>query len=529
MHTKNSLPIYIAFAVVIGFFLGSKVQNSDTTNTFAANGSKLHKLVKAIENDYVDQINVDSIVELSMGEILDKLDPHSNYFPAEDMKSVTENMQGNFEGVGIEFQLFRDSLVVINPIIGGPSATAGILKGDRITWVDTFKVSGRNITNKQIIDNLRGPSGSKITVHVQRGNDSLSYDVFRGKIPITSVDISYMITDDVGYIKINRFSATTIDEISEHLNRLRQMGTEKLIVDLRGNPGGYLSAAVALSQYFLNKSELIVYTKGRNRPIKKYFAERYGRFADKPLVILVDEGSASASEIVAGAIQDNDKGTIVGRRSFGKGLVQEEYKYSDGTASRITTARYYTPSGRSIQRSYANGDKAYYTEILDRQKQDEDQSLDSNLIIPDSLIFKTKSGRTVYGGGGIYPDVYVPTDTNLYRYQLNLIFSNRILRTVAFEYVDGNRAFLDKMGITTFVNSFTIDDFLWRKVIDLSKDKEIISSDFKFSKREKKFLIEQLKISIGSRNWSNSGLYRTQNSTDSDVLKALEILEYEAS
>lgn len=523
MQTKNSLPIYIAFAVVIGFFLGSKINSKQSVNTFAANGSKLHRLVQAIENDYVDQIDVDSIVELSMGEILDKLDPHSNYFPAEDMKSVTENMQGNFEGVGIEFQLFKDSLVVINAIKGGPSEKAGILKGDRITWVDTFQVSGRHITNKQIIDNLRGASGSKIKVHVQRGQDSLAYDVFRGKIPIRSVDISYMIKDDIGYLKLNRFSATTIDEISDHLNELRHSGASKLIVDLRGNPGGYLHAAVALSQYFLDKSELIVYTKGRNRPIEKYFAERYGRFSDKPLVILIDEGSASASEIVAGAIQDNDKGTIVGRRSFGKGLVQEEYKYGDGTASRITTARYYTPSGRSIQRSYAEGDKAYYEEILERD------DLDSNQVIPDSLTFKTKSGRIVYGGGGIYPDIYVPSDTNLYRYQLNLLFSNRILRTVAFEYVDANRNQLDKMGIEAFVTSFHVDEYLWNKVVDLAIKKEIFSKDFQFRTNEKSFLIEQLKISIGSRNWSNSGLYRTQNATDLDVIKALEILENETS
>jgi len=527
MQNKNTLPIYISIAIVIGFFLGSKINHSQSSNTFAAHGSKLHKLVKTIENDYVDQINVDSIVELSMGEILDKLDPHSNYFPAEDMKSVTENMQGNFEGVGIEFQLFKDSLVVINPIEGGPSKKAGILKGDRITWVDTFQVSGRGITNKQIIDNLRGPSGSKITMHVQRGRDSLAYDVFRGKIPIKSVDIAYMIKDNVGYLKLNRFSATTIDEISENLNRLRKAGAEKLIIDLRGNPGGYLHAAVALTEYFLDKSELIVYTKGRNRPTKKYFSERYGRFANKPLAILIDEGSASASEIVAGAVQDNDKGTIIGRRSFGKGLVQEEYKYGDGTASRITTARYYTPAGRSIQRSYANGDKAYYTEILDLK--DHDAQLDSNRVMADSLTFKTKSGRIVYGGGGIYPDVYIPSDTTRYRYQLNLLFSNRILRTVAFEYVDANRELLDKMGIDNFVHHFKIDEFLWDKVVDKAKEKEIISEGFIFDKKEKDFLYEQLKISIGSRNWSNQGLFRTQNSTDTDVIKALEILENETS
>lgn len=527
MQTKNTLPIYIAFAIVIGFFLGSKINSKQSTNTFAAHGSKLHKLVKAIENDYVDHINVDSIVELSMGEILDKLDPHSNYFPAEDMKSVTENMQGNFEGVGIEFQLFRDSLVVINTIDNGPSKKAGILKGDRITWVDTFQVSGRKITNKQIIDNLRGPSGSKITIHVQRGDDSLAYDVYRGKIPIKSVDIAYLIKENIGYLKLNRFSATTIDEVSEHLNRLRKEGAQKLIIDLRGNPGGYLHAAVALSEYFLDKSELIVYTKGRNRPTEKYFAERFGRFSNKPLVILIDEGSASASEIVAGAIQDNDKGIIVGRRSFGKGLVQEEYKYGDGTASRITTARYYTPSGRSIQRSYANGDKAYYAEIVDLQNTD--SKIDSNQSIPDSLTFKTKNGRIVYGGGGIYPDIYIHSDTNLYRYQLNLLFSHRILRTVAFEYVDANRTFLDKMGLTPFVNSFQIDEYLWQKVVNTAIEKEVITKDFKFNKKEKDFLFEQLKISIGSRNWSNSGLFRTQNSTDSDVIKALEILENETS
>ena len=526
MQTKNTLPIYIAIAVAIGFFLGSKINSKQSTNTFAAHGSKLHKLVKTIENDYVDHIDVDSIVELSMGEILDKLDPHSNYFPAKDMKSVTENMQGNFEGVGIEFQLFRDSLVVINAIENGPSEKAGIQKGDRITWVDSFQVSGRNITNQQIIDNLRGPSNSKITVHVQRGKDSLAYDVFRGKIPITSVDIAYMIKEDIGYLKLNRFSATTIDEISKHLNRLRRDGAQKLIIDLRGNPGGYLHAAVALSEYFLDKSELIVYTEGRNRPTEKYFAERYGRFADKPLVILIDEGSASASEIVAGAIQDNDKGIIVGRRSFGKGLVQEEYKYGDGTASRITTARYYTPSGRSIQRSYANGDNAYYAEILDLQ--DNDSKSDSNsAVIADSLTFKTKGGRTVYGGGGIYPDVYIPADTNLYRYQLNLLFSNRILRTVAFEYVDENRVQLDKMGIDTFVRKFKIDEYLWKKVVDKALEKEIITSTFIFTEKEKAFLFEQLKVSIGSRNWSNKGLFRTQNYTDTDVLKAIEILENE--
>lgn len=526
MNSKNAIPIYVAFAIVIGFFLGSKLNNNPSKSTFAAHGSKLHRLVKTIENDYVDQIDVDSIVELSMEEILDKLDPHSTYFPVEDMKSVTENMQGNFEGVGIEFQMYKDSLVVINAIEGGPSAKAGIEKGDRITWVDTFQVSGRNITNKQITQNLRGPSKSKITVHVQRGSDSLAYDVFRGKIPIHSVDIAYMIQPEIGYLKLNRFSATTIDEISEHLNRLRREGAKKMILDLRGNPGGYLHAAVALSEYFLDKGELIVYTKGRNRDSKKYYAKRYGRFADKPLMVLIDEESASASEIVAGAIQDNDKGTILGRRSFGKGLVQDEYRYNDGTAARITTARYYTPSGRSIQRSYAKGDKAYYNEIYDRSISFEHEDSILNAF-PDSLIFKTKQGRTVYGGGGIYPDIYVKEDTNRLRYQLNLLFSNKIIRNTAFEYIDANRKKLDEEGIDYFVENFEIPESLWLKIINEAKNKNLISKRFKFSSYEKLFILEQLKISIASRNWSTQGMYRTNNTTDKTVLKALEVLNHE--
>lgn len=526
MDSKNSLPIYIAFAIAIGFFLGSKMNKNTSSSTFAAHGSKLHKLVKTIENDYVDQVDVDSIVELSMSEILDKLDPHSNYFPAEDMKSVTENMQGNFEGVGIEFQLFKDSLVVINAIPEGPSAKAGILKGDRITWVDSFQVSGRNITNKQITDNLRGPSKTKITIHVQRGSDSLAFDVYRGKIPIHSVDISYMIEPEIGFLKLNRFSATTIDELSEHLNNLRRSGAKKLIIDLRGNPGGYLHAAVAMCEYFLDKSELIVYTKGRNRPIEQYFAKRYGRFSDKPLVILIDEHSASASEIVAGALQDNDKGTIIGRRSFGKGLVQEEYKYNDGTAARITTARYYTPSGRSIQRSYEDGIDAYYDEIYNRI--DGQTKTDSNSVTPpDSLIFKTKGGRTVYGGGGIYPDIIVKEDTNLFRYQLNLLFSHRIIKTVAFEYVDSHRKKLDEMGVQNFVNNFEITPQIWDEMINKAKEKDLFKTSFKFSDFESKFIKEQLKVSIASRNWSNNGLFRTRNFTDKDILKALEILNHE--
>ncbi|MEI6817391.1 MAG: S41 family peptidase, partial [Bacteroidota bacterium] len=407
MKSKVFLPLFFAIAIIIGIFIGELLPHNGTfKNPFTSlrnqQVNKLNEVVNYIHDDYVDTINETKIVEGAITGLLHDLDPHSIYIPAEDFKDVNEPLEGNFEGVGIEFHIQDDTIMVISAIAGGPSESVGIRSGDRLVSVNGKNIAGTKITNKDVVKLLRGETGSKVTVGIVRlGTAGIKdYKISRGKIPIYSVDVGYMINPTIGYIKISRFANNTYEEFMEKLDALLKAGMKSLILDLKGNPGGYLSAATKITDEFLDGNKMIVYTQGQARKKTEYSASSNGAFLHGKLLVLIDEGSASASEIVSGALQDWDRATIVGRRSFGKGLVQEQTDFPDGSAMRLTVARYYTPTGRCIQRPYDHGTESYYDNVRDRATNGELESLDS-IHLPDSLKFKTPGGKTVYGGGGI--------------------------------------------------------------------------------------------------------------------------------
>ncbi len=527
-NNKNTFnPIIIALILVLGMWIGKQFQFSEKQEAtlFGSNSSKIEQLIFQLENNYVDILNVDSLVEGSIQHILEQLDPHSTYISAKDMLQVTESMQGNFDGIGIEYQIKNDTIRVITPISGGPSEKLGIKSGDCIIQVDTIQVAGIGITSKDVVESLRGERGSSVTVLIKRPGieDLISFDIIRDKIPIYSVDVAYMINKEVGFIKINRFSATTYDEYLKAFTELKQKGMKKMVLDLRGNPGGLLHAAIDLSDEFLGDKKLIVYTEGAKRIKEYHYATSKGEFETEDIIVLINEGSASASEIVAGAIQDNDRGTIIGRRSFGKGFVQEQSQLGDGSALRITTSRYYTPSGRCIQKSYKDGLDNYHVETLNRYASGELFNSDS-VQLHDSLVYTTKSGRKVYGGGGIYPDYFVPIDTTFSSYWLNKVLSTSILDDLAFEYVHKNRNYwLKQSNLSKYADNFQVEEKLFNEIIDRIDSKNIKSSKLDIE-RSKPYLKYRLKSLIAKKLWSNKGLYTIWNTEDKEVQKALEIL-----
>ena len=437
------LPVLIALSVVIGIFLGNRLSRSQTTglqNFSVQSTNKLNTIIDLVKNAYVDSVSTDNLEEEAIPALLKNLDPHTTYIPARNMQEVNEEMQGNFGGIGVQFSIIRDTVQVIDVVSGGPSYKLGILPGDRIVTVNDSVIAGKNIKNDDVLHLLRGEKGTKVKVGIKRKaiKDLINYDITRGDIPITSVDVSYMIDDQTGFVKVSRFAEKTYDEFVEAINKLDREGAKKIIIDLRGNPGGYLMAVVKMVNEFLDKGELILYTEGHSQPRKTYTATSKGKWLDKDVFVLIDEYSASASEIFAGAIQDNDRGVIIGRRSFGKGLVQEQIPFTDGSALRLTVARYYTPSGRCIQKSYKEGTDEYYHDLMNRAIHGELEVADS-IHFADSLKYKTRIGRTVYGGGGIMPDYFVPMDTTGYSDYYSKISGKMLIYSFAFDYSDKNR------------------------------------------------------------------------------------------
>ncbi len=410
------LPLLFAAMLALGIKLGfelSRLMGDKPAITSGRTHSKLDELMRLIEVKYVDTVSQEMLVDDAINEVLGKLDPHSFYIPGEELQAVNENLDGNFEGIGIEFYIVKDTIIVVSPISGGPSEALGIRSGDKIITIEDSTVAGVEISNKQVINKLRGPSGSKVRVGIARsGVPGLTeYSITRDKIPLYSLDVGYMVDDSIGYIKINRFSATTYTEFMEQLRKLNNQGMRRLLLDLRQNPGGYLNAATMIADEFIGGNDLLVYTQGKAYDRTDYNAKADGEFENGCLAIILDEGSASAAEILAGAVQDWDRGILVGRRSFGKGLVQEQYDMSDKSAVRLTVARYYTPSGRCIQKPYEEGSDEYFHDLERRYESGELYSMDS-VSFPDSLKYYTPKGRVVYGGGGIMPDVFVPIDTS---------------------------------------------------------------------------------------------------------------------
>ena len=495
---------------------------------------KLQMAEFAISRLYVDTVDENKLVESAIIEMLAQLDPHSTYNNAEEVKAMNEPLQGNFEGIGIQFQMIEDTLLVIQPVSGGPSERVGILAGDRITAVNDTAIAGVKMGTEEIMSRLRGSKGSKVNLTiVRRGvHDPLLFTVRRDKIPIHSLDAAYIIQPGIGYIRINRFGATTPDEFTQALAKLQAQGMKDLILDLQGNGGGYLNAAIDLANQFLGQQELIVYTEGRAERRRDFLAQGNGHLRTGRLVVLVDEYSASASEIVTGAIQDWDRGVVVGRRTFGKGLVQRPIDLPDGSMIRLTVARYYTPAGRCIQKPYdtsaKNGEdmlEQYHRDLLDRFNHGELMHADS-IHFPDSLKYRTQRlHRTVYGGGGIMPDFFVPIDTTLYTdYHRDLVVKGVIIRSTT-GYIEKHRQELKERykDFRAFNKKFEIDDAFMADVRTLA-DKEKVEFDEAEYTRSLPLIKTQLKALIARDLWDMSEYFQVMNTTDRTVQQALKVL-----
>lgn len=515
------LPILLGLVLGTGIWLGSRLAPAPQVTAY----NKINSILDYIQQEYVDTVNRQELVDGSIEKLLEQLDPHSSYIPASDLQSANEPLEGNFEGIGIEFHIQDDTVMVVSAISGGPSESAGLIAGDRIVKVEGRRFTGSEINNEKVLKTLRGKGGTVVTVSVYRRghNNLIDFKITRGKIPINSVDVSYMIDGQTGFIKISRFSSTTYDEFINAIEKLKAAGLQNLILDLRGNPGGFLDAATALSDEFLGGRKLIVYTAGKARPRTNYHTSVNGHFEEGKLIILIDEGSASASEIVSGAVQDWDRGTIVGRRSFGKGLVQEQSVLPDGSALRLTIARYYTPTGRSIQKPYNEGVQAYEEEILQRFRHGESLNRDS-IHLNDSLRYVTPAGRIVYGGGGIMPDVFVPADTTYDTDYLDYLFAAGALSQFAYNYVDRERKSLAQYsGAGDFRKRFEADDKFMKEFTAFADKLGVSYVDSQF-RRSEPLLRVQLKAYIARLLWQNEGLYPILHEKDATFRKALSLI-----
>lgn len=521
---KKYIPLIVGAAVAVGIFIGGKLNfNDNSDRLFSSNSKKdkLNRLIDYIDYEYVDAVNTDSIVDVTVNGILENLDPHSVYIPKEDMARVSDNMKGDFVGIGIVFYPYKDSIAVIRAIENGPSAKAGIKGGDRIVYANGDSLYGKDDSSSDLVKKLKGEVDTDVILGVHRKGepDLLQIKVTRGHIPIKSVDAAYMLTPTLGYIKINRFAESTYKEFKEALNILQKEGATGLALDLRANPGGFLSVAEQIVDEFLEDKKLILFTKNKRGKIEKSFATKEGAFEKGEIFVLIDENSASASEIIAGALQDNDKGTIVGRRSFGKGLVQREMQLGDGSAVRLTVSRYYTPTGRSIQRSYKKGHKDYFDEYYSRLNSGE--LLDSKKIeVADSLKFTTPKGKIVYGGGGIIPDVFVPLDTNMQNETVTFLQRRGYINNFIFEVLDNDRSAFVNISREEFINSYTIDDELINDFQDYLKIKRRTTIVFVAYKEEVK---QYLKAAMAEQLYGEGASEEVINQKDIMIKKVITL------
>ena len=505
---KKNQPIIYSLLIVSGILIGTYIGDSPSEKS---ENTKLNGVLQLIESHYVDTLKTNFEDEV-ISSILKELDPHSTYIPKKEFQSVSENMAGSFSGIGVQFNIIEDSIVVVAAISGGPSEKLGIQSGDRIVEVAGKDVASINIKNEGVIKRLRGEKGTTVEIKIlRRGNNSLlNFAIVRDDIPLYSVDASIMLSKDIGYIKVNRFSATTFDEFTKGANKLLSSGMQKLILDLRGNPGGYLGAAASICDEFLKENKLIVYTEGRNREKQEILATINGAMHHTEVIVLINEGSASASEIVAGALQDNDRGTIIGRQSFGKGLVQEEIHLNDGSAVHITTQRYYTPSGRCIQKPYGKNNKEYYLERYNR---------DSKKPFLDSLKFETAIGRTVYGGGGIAPDIIIKRDSTLNYSKINFMIAKGWVNTFAITYADKNRTKWKGNSIL-FIEDVSLHFAVYDAFKSYAKRKDA-DIDFKMGNTEKVYFMNLLKANVARNIWDNEAYNKILIQEDEFVTEAI--------
>jgi len=528
-NTKQQirLPLILALAISAGIWIGATFAEPKTDrNDLKAAIYKLQEIITYINRDYVDSVNTNELVEFGIQKMLEKLDPHSSYIPARDATLAKSQLDGEFDGIGVEFGIIRDTIYVVAPLTGGPSEKLGIQSGDQIIKVDGKTVAGTGITNRDVFDLLRGPSGSKVVVDIKRKNQKefISFDIIRDKIPQYSINATYMVDKEIGYIKVTRFAATTHQEFKKAVIELQEQGMKKLILDLQGNPGGYMGAAINMADEILNENALIVSQEGKmSRYNQKAYAVKPGLFEEGSIIILINEGSASASEIVAGAIQDNDRGLIVGRRSFGKGLVQMPIDLSDGAELRLTIARYFTPSGRSIQKPYGN-DEDYSSDWSYRFEHGEFFTADS-IKFNDSLRFETKAGRSVYGGGGIMPDFFVPLDTTMSSSYVNRLFNSDSSREFILDYLDKNKKKFDGMSFEDYYNKFEISEEMLKGLISVG-ERNKVKFDEKDYKKSKEYLKILVKAHMGRNIYDDNAFYKIINEAVNEAyIQALTLFD----
>ena len=517
------LPLVLSLGIAAGLFIGSTLTNKKSGSDVNSDVQKFREVLSQIKDEYVDTINTNSLVDDAIAHMLQKLDPHSSYIPSSDRVAANEDLRGNFDGIGIEFNIFNDTVVVVSALSGGPSEALGIQSGDKILKVDGRSLAGVSATSSDVMKALKGPKGTEVKVTMLRRNRELEYTIVRDKIPNYSVDVAYMVDQEIGYIKVNRFSATTYDEFQSGLTKLKQQGMKKLILDLQGNPGGYMNMAIEMADDFLSSGKTIVSQKGKER---KYNAEasatNRGQFETGDLIVLVNEGSASASEILAGALQDNDRALIVGRRSFGKGLVQSPFDLTDGSELRLTISRYYTPSGRSIQKPYEDEDE-YAMDIVSRYNHGEFFHADS-IKFDDSLKYLTMNGRSVYGGGGIMPDYFVPLDTTLNSHYLNELYTSTSIQEYTFQYAEDHREELLKKGFDEFARNFVVTDDMISGLVKVGQRNKV-NPDYKDIANRKKLFKVHIKAQVARKLWGNEGFYPVFNETNEVFIQAVKMFD----
>lgn len=529
------LPLLFSIVAAIGILIGFKLQDSIKPTTakpsvFPITGKqeigKIEEILRFIEAKYVEDVDREEIVEGIINEVLQELDPHSTYIPAEDLKGINDSLEGSFDGIGVQFLIINDTILVVSPVVGGPSEKLGIRAGDKIVAINDTSVAGIGITNAAIMAELRGEKGSEVKVGIMRGNNPeiIPFTIVRDKIPDYSVDASYMLDEETGYVKIGRFSGTTYEEFMKAIEKMNEAGMKDLVIDLRQNPGGYLQAATKIVGQLFGEKLLLVYTEGRTQRRSEYKSTGRNFYDIYEVVVLIDEGSASASEILAGAVQDSDRGKIIGRRSFGKGLVQEQYNLSDGSALRLTVARYYTPSGRSIQKPYKGKDNAYDNDIVKRYENGELENSDK-VPVNDSTQYYTAGGRVVYAGGGISPDIFVPLDTVVN----NAYFAKSSQHIVEFvyDYLDGNREQFEQYeSAKKFANTYKISDQLLREFTGFVAEKGVKKDSRRFNKC-KSLLANRIKAYIARDLFQSEGFYTVLHKNDRVLEKAMEVIKKE--
>ena len=523
------MPFLMAICLVAGILIGTFYTNHFSGNKLGiinTSSNKLNALLHIIDEQYVDTVNMFNLVEEAMPQILAELDPHSSYIPAKDLEAVNSDLKGSFSGIGVQFTIQDDTIHINSVIQGGPSEKVGLLASDRIVEVDDSAFVGKIVTNAEAMRRLKGEKGSKVKLGIYRPGEKelLHFTVIRGDIPVKSIDAAYMINDKFGYVKVNKFGETTYPELLVALAKLSQANCKGMIIDLRGNTGGYMAAAIQMVNEFLPNNKLIVYTEGRKSPRKNYTSNGTGSSQTMPLIVLMDEGSASASEIFAGAIQDNDRGTIIGRRSFGKGLVQQPIEFSDGSAIRLTIARYYTPSGRCIQKPYEKGNDAEYEmDIITRYEHGEFFSADS---IKQNIkeIYHTSLGRTVYGGGGIMPDIFVPQDTTGMTSYYRMAATRGLIVRYTLDYTDKNRSKLQEYDTPQKMETYLKTQNLLEKFAEYAEGKGLKRRNILMYK-SKKLFEESLYGNIIYNMLGMEAYITYSNQTDTTVQKALEVLE----